>query len=406
MKITVTRKSEQKNTHRVVELSSLLESFKKERQSESVGDVRYEVKIMGPGGGTPVNLHRLSRIHFAAHFRRAKDGISFAGYNGIVLLTIGNLSGVKEAGYVRNKVICFPPCIASFIGSSGRSVKVLVRFTRPDGSLPGSETEAELFHAHAYRWAVNYFRAQLPDYTIRLQKPSLHGYCRYTYDPGLQYKEPVYPILLKQPLSMPGERTYREVQKSETDPLSRMVPGIERYRIVSLLFETSLTRALEEKPPGAKKEREKSFLETLAGYCFSSGIPQQEATTWTVNRFYLEIEAPLIRQTFGNVYKIRKGFGEKPCLGSKQMLYLQTEEFMNCCYEFRYNMQTSAVEYREKNTFFFDFRPITDRVLNSIAVKAMSEGIDLWDKDVRRWIHSDKVPVYNPIEDYIYHLPE
>ena len=32
-------------------------------------------------------------------------------------------------------------------------------------------------------------------------------------------------------------------------------------------------------------------------------------------------------------------------------------------------------EYREKNTFCFDYRPVTDRVLNSIALNAQKEGL-------------------------------
>lgn len=47
--------------------------------------------------------------------------------------------------------------------SSGRSVKIWVRFALPDdGGLPSEEAEAELFHVHAYRLAVKCYQPMLP----------------------------------------------------------------------------------------------------------------------------------------------------------------------------------------------------------------------------------------------------
>ena len=63
------------------------------------------------------------------------------------------------------------------------------------------------------------------------------------------------------------------------------------------------------------------------------------------------------------------------------------------------------VEYRERNSFHFYFNPINKRVLNSIALDAQAEGIPLWDRDISRYIYSNRIPVFNPLEDFLYHLP-
>ena len=68
-------------------------------------------------------------------------------------------------------------------------------------------------------------------------------------------------------------------------------------------------------------------------------------------------------------------------------------------------MLTSSVEYRERNSFNFYFRPIDKRVMASITMNAMYEGIKLWDKDVVRYLNSDHVPVYHPVEEFLYDLP-
>ncbi|MCD8166022.1 MAG: DUF3874 domain-containing protein [Bacteroides sp.] len=188
--------------------------------------------------------------------------------------------------------------------------------------------------------------------------------------------------------------------------MEQLAPGIERYRLSRLLFENAFTWALNETGLTGETRESKKLLEVLGRTCYESGIPEEEATQWTVERFLKEIEPVLIRLTFHNIYTTRKGFGEKPYIMPKQSLYLQTEEFMNRCYEFQYNKQTASIEYRQKKSFFFDFKPIDNRVLNSIAVKAMSEGIEIWNKDVRRWIESDKVRIYSPVEEFIYKLPD
>ena len=107
----------------------------------------------------------------------------------------------------------------------------------------------------------------------------------------------------------------------------------------------------------------------------------------------------------GNVYQECKGFGKKGGLTKEQYLNMQTEEFMNRRYEFRYNTQMSEVEYRERCSFYFRFRPLDKRAQNSILLDAQSEGIAVWDRDVDRYLHSNRVPVYNPLEEFIFHLP-
>ncbi len=59
----------------------------------------------------------------------------------------------------------------------------------------------------------------------------------------------------------------------------------------------------------------------------------------------------------------------------------------------------------ERVPFSYEFKPLTERVLNSIALEGLKEGINLWDKDVKRWINSTHVPPYAPVEEYLRRLP-
>ena len=405
MKITLIRKEETVVAQRTVKLETVLENMKTETKTCPVSALRRTLKFSG-GSGHVTAVDKLPRILFSVELGKSKEVSVMKAYHGLVLLSVKGLTGVEEAVRLRDKLAGLPQTMIAFVGSSGRSVKILVPFLRPDGSLPVTVEEAGLFHAHAYQWAVNFYRGQLlaEHRDVTLENPVPEQSCRYSFDPGLYFNPDAYPIRLEQPLSMPGEVTYRETVEAETDPLQRMMPGYERSEIISTLFETSLYEALNTVDCD-REEDSKSLIVELTRNCFRSGIPEEEVVGWTLMHFRGKVSEILIRETVHNVYTVEKRFGSNPCISPKQTMAIRTDEFMGRRYEFRYNILAGMVEYRERKTFCFDFRPVTDRVLNTIAVNAISEGLELWDRDVKRWINSERVPVYSPVTDFLYGLP-
>ena len=80
--------------------------------------------------------------------------------------------------------------------------------------------------------------------------------------------------------------------------------------------------------------------------------------------------------------------------------------FLTERYEFRFNVLTEATEFRclsdgENGTF----RPATERDLNAICLEAHRHGIDCWDRDVARMVHSANVREYHPFRLYFQRLP-
>jgi len=321
-----------------------------------------------------------------------------------VMLQVNNLSGPMEADEVKERVKEFPQTYLAFTGSSGKSVKIWVRFTYPDDLLPGNREQAELFHAHAYRLAVKFYQPQLP-FDIDLKEPSLEQYCRLTFDPELYFNPEAMPVYMKQPMAMPGETTYREQVKAETSPLQRLVPGYESYKALSVLFEAAFARALDEQHGYQLGDDIHSLLVCLAGHCFRAGIPAEDTVRWTRAHYRLPDDEFLIRETVQNVYRTCKGFADKSSLLPEQLFVMQMDEFMKRRYEFRFNQLTSQVECRQRNSFDFYFRPVNKRLMASITMNAQYEGLKLWDKDVVRYLNSDHVPVYQPIEEFLYDLP-
>lgn len=82
------------------------------------------------------------------------------------------------------------------------------------------------------------------------------------------------------------------------------------------------------------------------------------------------------------------------------------EEFLQTGYEFRYNKLTGETEYRNREDKDESFRFVTDRVLNTLCIEARKAGIDAWDRDVSRYLHSENIGEYHPFQLYMKQLPE
>ena len=69
-------------------------------------------------------------------------------------------------------------------------------------------------------------------------------------------------------------------------------------------------------------------------------------------------------------------------------------------------MLTEATEFRHlSDEGNGTFRPATERDLNAICLEAHRHGIDCWDRDVARMVHSADVREYHPFRLYFQRLP-
>ena len=78
--------------------------------------------------------------------------------------------------------------------------------------------------------------------------------------------------------------------------------------------------------------------------------------------------------------------------------------FLNENFDFRYNVLTDMPECKPKNTN--TYRMIDKRMMNSLSYKAMMQGIDCKDADVKRFLFSDQIATHHPFKDYMAALPE
>ena len=397
MKITLIRKDNGsgKETLSVCDTAILFEKMKTETKSGHITALRNLIPELEGTYGQYEHIDKLPCIYSAVEYTRTKEGErKMKRYNGLVQLEVKHLAGLSEMEYVKRQAALLPQTFASFCGSSGRSVKIWVRFALPDDrGLPVKESEAELFHVHAYWLAVKCYQPMFP-FSIELKEPVLMQKCRMTLDDS--------PFCLEQPLVMPGEETFRERKQGEKNPLLRLEPCYESSRTFKKVFEAALNRAFQEMEGWRRGDDLQPLLVHLAEHCFKAGIPEEEAVRQTLIHYYREEDEQTIRLELHNLYQECKGFGKKSSLTREQEVAFLLEEFMNRRYEFRYNTVLDDLEYRQRDSIHFCFRPLDRRVRNSVSISALKEGISVWDRDVDRFLNSEYVPLYNPVEEYLY----
>ena len=405
MKITLIRQDNGsgKETLSICEAGTLFDKMKTETKAGHITALREIIPLLEGTYARYEHIDKLPYIYSAVEYTRTKEGErKMKQYNGLVQLEVSRLAGGSEAEFVKRQAALLPQTFAAFCGSSGRSVKIWVRFALPDdGGLPSEEAEAELFHVHAYRLAVKCYQPMLP-FDIDLKEPVLTQKCRMTLDEAPYYNPDAVPFCLEQPLTMPGEETFRQRKQEEKNPLLRLQPGYESAQTFTKIYEAALNRALQEMENWKRGDDLQSLLVRLAEHCFKAGIPEEEAVRQTLIHYYREEDERVIRSTIHNLYQECKGFGKKNSIGREQETAFLLEEFMNRRYEFRFNTVLDDLEYRQRDSIHFYFKPVDKRVRNSISICALKEGINAWDRDVDRFLNSEYVPFHNPVEEYLY----
>ena len=404
MKITLIRaeKESGKEALSTLEADALIKKLKTETKAGHVSTLRAILPQLEGTCAQYEHIDKLPRIYPAVEYSRTQEGDRrMKNYNGLVQLEVNRLSGIAEAEYVKQQAALLPQTFAAFCGSSGRSVKIWIRFARTDGSLPTATQEVLLFHAHAYRLAVTCYQPMLP-FGITLKEPDLMQSCRMTVDEQPYYNPSSVPFCIEQPLALPDEETFRQRKQNSESAPERMTPGCESMQIFAQMYQSARKRALAEMENWKRDDGLEPLLPHLVEQCFKTGIPEEEVVRQTLMHYYREADEFIVRQTIHNLYQELKGFGKKSSLTQEQESVFRLEEFMGRRYEFRYNTVLDDLEYRQRDSVHFYFKPADQRARSTVSMNALKEGIRVWDRDINRFLTSDHVPLYNPVEEYLY----
>lgn len=323
------------------------------------------------------------------------------GYTGYVLLSL-HCKGDKLLSELRKVVNSYLHVVCSFKGSSGCSLKVVMAFSLNDGELAGlNADDVALFHVTAYHKAAAFLQA-----TTGLMSTGcgsdINGGCRISVDEEAYYNPNATAIKIDMPVEKP------ETLKNGTRDIDYLAPKnntIPDYTET----ETEVTRfnLLRRTLHLSDNEDDATDVLTIAEACAKVGLMQEIATKCTLRLNRFKDKTMLVRTAFEESYDNTKRSRKSRAVEIPR--YAINGELMQrhlrARYRFRQNEVTGSVEYAELNVYAPSWKPFDERVRNTICMELQKAGINVWDRDVDRYVNSTLITTYDPITDWLVHLP-
>lgn len=357
----------------------------------------------------------LPRICFACDYQKRGGEMQQVAYNGLILLEVNNLQSEEEAIGLRFYAGRQPQTLLAFVGADGRSVCIVCRAElypncRQEGSaLPTGDEQIRRFHYNAYTAAQKFYTGQL-EVTVDVLEPRLDRVCYMSADGALCYNPEAIPFYVDAQESFSLSSPYRP-QKAEVGTL----PGRDAYQTQMIIVQECLAKAYEEALTiDDEQESIVAVLTYQAHFCMESGVPKELAKRITLMHPELRKDTLLADRIFDNAYTpkaLRRMMKRNPetaalrHIPESTLLMLKTTAFMEQNYQFRKNVLTGVAQYRPVARPYFDYMDVTEEDRNSMTIRALEAGLKSWDKDIKRYIESKDIPQYDPIEDYLLHLP-
>ena len=373
-----------------------------------------------PDGQISCNIEngiRLPRVCFAAEFANRSKNRRMISYNGLVVIELNNLKSYDEAIAIREKAKRMPFTMMTFLGGSGRSVKIVCRgglaqdFTAgpetPTLQLPSDEASIRQFHRNLYEMARKAYEGQL-NRQIEAMEPLLERTVYLSADPAIGFNPNATPFFVD------ANRPQEEPAMKDLSPEeSQLMPGRSMVRTWRMNWLFIIEEVLGKYFDLPDEERQETLLMQVATRCLNEGIPMAKAQQMTLEHPALNTDELLVTKTFSAVYAVthQKDYMKKHKIRPLQsipedtLLMMRTEIFLNTNFEMRKNVMTGVAQYREKTSIDPEFHDLDQEVRNDMTIRAKELGLKSWDKDIDRFIDSSRIDKFYPLNDWLMSLP-
>ena len=322
MKATFIRTSKNNKQHlKRLSLDETLQEIKGNQYQDEVQQLRSFCRWSRQYEMTAYeNMHRLPMVCPSAELMTDKEGnLTMKEFNGLLTLSIGKVNNQEEAESVKRMAAMLPMTVMAVWGSSAQTVKVVMRISRMDGTLPKTREEAARCCNQAYPLVCQLYEVA--------------------------------------------------VRNAATANVLTVGPALRQEHADVLLAGFRMTH-----------DQSPYFNPDAVALLISDELPTTVAYRPTAAATDLQI-------TDDN----------KTGMETRQLIAL-----LESRYAFRMNQVMGYAEYRPKEKPYHPWLPVDDRVQNTLSMEARMAGLNVWDKDVKRYVMSNMIRNYNPIEEYLY----
>ena len=340
-------------------------------------------------------------VCFAAEWVKLNGELKAKSHNCLILLSLENLRDLSTVEEYKRLAILQPYTLLCFMGHDGHSLHIVCPYTVSDGHP--SETAL----LNAFRKLHYIYSSQLGT-PLAEHEPTFETSCKASYDPQPFYNPAAIAIVVSsQPEDSPEFRPMQEDISDYNYP--EEIPGLSLRNSRMRRFHDCLDTAIEKyRDIGDDEEFTIAVLEQLADGCRIMGLPQAWCARVAsfIPMFFESLDNNAIESAFKTAY-LKETLKTIPMKYTRPsaLLAFKTEAYMKEHYTLRLNVMTGTPEYR-MNAVGYGFLPLDQAARNTMAIKALKAGVESWDKDLNRYIDSNLIPKYYPMEDYLRHLPK
>ena len=429
MKFSIVRIDKKKALHLTTkDAGAFLERIKTDTKSEGIGGLRRHIATFGDSKGyeqrTPI-----ARVFPAVELAKEPNGnLSIVNFNGLVVLHVGGLMKQEDVEAVKEASRMMPTTFAAFAGADGRSVEVLVSVCPKDGRQLKDEQEMDQFCKIAYDVAFNVYSGILLK-PIERQPVS----ARYSFLMTLDAEPYVNtahssltiehsPLAIDRlPLTIDhsslgidhgfaSDGAALNVQSSMFNVQSsqdvQWNTDMTLYGDYELIYKRAAEEAFTETADVIESQWQEAYMTELARRLCEKGLPEEEAFLHIRNHhvYSRSYDEYTIRAIVSAVYgesrpKLVQADEAKSSRDMRRLI-----KFLMTRYVFRNNTVMGYVEYRPNNTWVQDWAPCDENAINGLTIEARLANLDVRDKDVRRYVHSNFVRKIDPTADYLWRI--
>ena len=403
MKVTLIRTDKKNVPHVTVNtIEKLMTRMQTDTKQQSVQALRRHLPMLVSLGWHFKDMHLLPRIYPAVELTKTSNGdLTFKNWNGLVLLTIGGVDDREKAEQVKAAAMGLPSTLAAFRGSSGKTVKLLVRVVAANGQEPNTEEEADVLYRTGYNFAVQVYSGLFNGQIVQ-QEATARASFRMTLDEQPCYHSKATPLMISGEVNTVGifSRSDADIQPKSS---AQRKTDYGKYSDYEYLYRSAWEQVREKMGHRFDDDphRKEAFLTELARMLRQFGFPEEEAVLHMRSHLWTRKEDDHIRAIVDSVFAEeddRKQKSDPMKIRSSQQ---QIIDYLESRYVFRFNTVMGYTEFRPNNTWVRPYQPVDERVLNQMAIECRLAGLDAWDKDVSRYVRSAYVPLYNPVDEYL-----
>ena len=335
-------------------------------------------------------IWRVGRIIPSCFVRNQQGKRSARIFNGVVLLDIQDVYSPEEVARLKQAASSLPTTLAAFVGSSGMSLQVLVRYWSADGVLSREWSEVEALHAAAYEQACRLYAAVLERTIKEPAKVSMFNSFRMTIDPNPYWAPGAVP--LKVVAGGPARPT--PVEPSQVPPTDS-----RHYRYYSQRFDKAYSEVLQrfrQEGRDASIEAD-AFMQAVTQRCFElqlplaetrmrivRGEPEERAREWTyyVNDYYAR-------------HASTDADDADDPVGARAMVRM-----ISSSYELFRNPIDGATYFRPRTTTG-RWQLLDKSAQASIEFEVLEAGLVKSVRLVRTYLQSGHIPMRNPLSEFL-----